>query len=303
MAPPKVPTSPKNVSPKISATAKLGAEAKLLVENKKITTEVVPEDVSRAKASAWLDLVSPLTEWAGLKGDELKAKRNLLRVHQEVTLTEILIDARQRISKRGTLGQDVPLKFMVPFLERASIESDEKELKNLWSSLLASAFVDYKPEYIHFCSIISQMSTSQAEAFVKLIGVEKTSQLESGYDNIQMYYNQPSIASYLRKKIEESSAKDKGRLVDRLVRDIVINPGVMYIHSAVDFIGGEYVDYEYESGYEDDDETDYSILEALGLIRRVDSDFFPTKLGEMTIMFYHITQLGVRFATACELVK
>jgi hypothetical protein len=33
--------------------------------SKKVTQEI-PEDVTRARSWAWLDLISPLTEWAGL---------------------------------------------------------------------------------------------------------------------------------------------------------------------------------------------------------------------------------------------
>src|SRR6266567_3089259 len=52
-------------------------------------TQQVPADVTRAKAGAWLDLISPLTEWAGLKGDALRHKREMLRVQREDVLAEI----------------------------------------------------------------------------------------------------------------------------------------------------------------------------------------------------------------------
>ena len=46
------------------ASAKLEAVAKVAYTRKKIITEVIPSDATRAKSSSWLSLISPLTEWA-----------------------------------------------------------------------------------------------------------------------------------------------------------------------------------------------------------------------------------------------
>jgi hypothetical protein len=68
----------KTNAPDTSASVKLEATAKASYVRKKKIMEVVPPDVTRAKTGAWLDLISPLTEWAGLKGDELRFKRTRL---------------------------------------------------------------------------------------------------------------------------------------------------------------------------------------------------------------------------------
>jgi hypothetical protein len=72
-----------NISAK--ATARLEAVAKATYHRNRTTTEIVPPDVSRAKAGAWLTLLSPITEWVGLKGDALNFQRRLLRIQQEET--------------------------------------------------------------------------------------------------------------------------------------------------------------------------------------------------------------------------
>lgn len=64
----------------IKGTAKAEAIAKAVFERKKSITEVIPPDVTRAKAGRWLDLISPITEWAGLKGDALRFRRAQLRI-------------------------------------------------------------------------------------------------------------------------------------------------------------------------------------------------------------------------------
>ena len=146
-----------SVVPKIEAVAKATAEAKVQYSHKTNVSVVVPEDVIRANASAWLDLISPMTQWAGLKGDALRHKRELLRIQQEEALAEIALRARQRLSKElGTLSP-VPIKFMVPFLEQASLEEDST-LVDLWANLLTSAAEEFDPHYIHSIGIISRLS-------------------------------------------------------------------------------------------------------------------------------------------------
>jgi hypothetical protein len=58
-----------------SAAANFEAVAKATYTRKRTITEVIPPDVTRAKASDWLDLISPLTEWAGLKGDPASCEK------------------------------------------------------------------------------------------------------------------------------------------------------------------------------------------------------------------------------------
>jgi hypothetical protein len=80
----------------IEAAVKAEATAKLAIERKKLTTEVIPPDVTRAKACAWLTLFSPLTEWAGLSGDRLRHRREMLRIQNEEVLAEIVKESVKR---------------------------------------------------------------------------------------------------------------------------------------------------------------------------------------------------------------
>ena len=64
----------KAVAAKIKAVAKATAEAKVEYSRKTNITAVVPEDVTLANAGAWLDLISPITQWAGLRDHAHKAR-------------------------------------------------------------------------------------------------------------------------------------------------------------------------------------------------------------------------------------
>src|SRR3954465_1185709 len=66
-------SSPKFPTAEVSAKAE--AIAKITYQRNRSITEIVPPDVTRAKAGRWLDLISPITEWAGLRGDALRFQR------------------------------------------------------------------------------------------------------------------------------------------------------------------------------------------------------------------------------------
>lgn len=61
-------------------------------------------------------------------------------------------------------------------------------------------------------------------------------------------------------------------------------------------------DMEYLT-YRDDDEVDYSILEAVGLIRRVETGFFDVGGWAVSAIYYHPTELGYHFSLACGVVQ
>jgi hypothetical protein len=59
----------------------------------------------------------------------------------------------------------------------------------------------------------------------------------------------------------------------------------------------------YESAYSDAIEVDFSILEAVGLIRRVSVYFDVLAKYSITLKYYHLTYLGFVFADACGIIR
>jgi hypothetical protein len=287
----------------VGATAKVAAVAKASYTRKKTITEVIPPDVTRAKASAWLDLISPLTEWAGLKGDELRFKRTQLRLQREDVLAEIVHRGREKIGRLEGVNKPIPNKFLVPFLEQASLEDPDSSLIDMWASLLASAAKEFSSHQVHFVSIISQLSSKQGEILKSLVGTESAHRCELAMDNIRGYFSGPNI----RRTIE--------MLVGKLPEQTdmafceAISSELNHIGIEVDFAAAEnrntqdYYEIEHEySVYADDDEVDYSILEAVGLIRRVQTDFFKAGNWDVTLIYYHLTELGFYFCKACGII-
>ncbi len=149
------------------AIARLEAVAKATYQRKKTTTEVIPPDASRAKAGAWLTLLSPITEWAGLKGDALNFQRRLLRIQQEETLLRVAQSVREQLVA-ATVTTPVPRKILVPALEKASLEdaADDTMIEQ-WANLLASAAQDVKVQP-RFVGILGELAGTQARCLERV---------------------------------------------------------------------------------------------------------------------------------------
>lgn len=132
---------------------------------------VQPDDVTRAKSTAWLDLISPMTEWAGLKGDALKHKRDLLRIEQDETLIRLGQKMRERLAKRGLPAGPIPAKALIPFLEKASLEDPDLALLEAWANLGVSASVDYDVEVIRFLKILEEIGPREKSILEVLVGI------------------------------------------------------------------------------------------------------------------------------------
>jgi|SRR5208282_1534911 len=85
---------------------------KVIIEHKKTISEVVPEDVTREKAARWLDVISPVTEWCGLIGNQLHDKRRLLRLEREAALYELAEKLKPKLE--GKVVTPIPAKQLIP---------------------------------------------------------------------------------------------------------------------------------------------------------------------------------------------
>jgi Abortive infection alpha len=266
------------------ATANIGATATYSV--KKEIKETVPADVSRAKAAAWLSLISPLTEWAGLKADQLNYKRALLRLQREETLTRIAQKIR-KFSLSSEKRDLIPTKFIVEYLEKASLESPDDPLVDLWANLLVSAASDYGSHHLHFVNIINQLDAKQAKLFSSLIGTKKRRDLELAHDNIGMYFTQQDIQSTIVSTFDKKDIWDEDEICDEVI-DMLDILGSEAIHSSVEMKDETktYFDINLRSNYEDENEIDYKILESLRLIELVKIPFTPIKNFEITLQYY-----------------
>jgi len=151
---------------KADATARAELVAKASYERKHTSTEVIPPDVTRAKAGAWLDIISPITEWAGLKGDALRYRRQQLRIQQEAALERLAHTIEQKMRGRRATTPLSP-KVLVPALEAASLEDPESPLIAWWANLLVSGATGAKIRP-YLIDLMGAIGPEEAECLSKM---------------------------------------------------------------------------------------------------------------------------------------
>jgi hypothetical protein len=156
---------------KVEVGAVAKAEASAKYERKTQVSVVVPEDVTRAKAQAFLDAISPFTHSLGLIGDWIADARERLKVHRLQALMAVAEKARKEIEDRGEKPREIPFKALLPMLDKASLEAaDDEVLTTAWGTLIASASLDYDPEVIAFSRILSELSPRECVILQRIFG-------------------------------------------------------------------------------------------------------------------------------------
>jgi len=293
----------------LKATARIEAVARATYQRKKTITEVIPPDVSRAKASAWLTLLSPITEWTGLKGDALNFKRRLLRVQQEETLVRVAKAVRAKLVGEKVL-HPIPPKILIPALEKASLEdAKDQTMIELWANLLASAAqsVLVQPRFV---GILEELAGSQAKCLER-VAFGRSS--ESDFPAAEFEGSFVEFADYNIREMFRSTVdlvlkggRDASVALELIV-DTFSRPGVLLECSIIiDSEKGIWETYDIVSETGVRDEENLSILESLGLVRYEVISFKASsgddkRLGyEVSAYYYHLTRLGVEFCKVCS---
>jgi len=113
-----------NDKPSVNVDVELSAKAELKAE--------VPASSMGRLVDALTDAIRPFTEARGLKAD-------VIRLQREDVLIEIAKRARARLTIEGAEIHPIPIKTLVPLLEKASLENpDDDAMIERWATLLAT---------------------------------------------------------------------------------------------------------------------------------------------------------------------
>lgn len=290
------------ISAEAKAIAKIEASAKAIIQHKKTVTEVIPPDVTRAKAGAWLTLISPITEWAGLRGDALRHKRDQLRIQQEITLQRNAFELSKKIKNR-TVVRPVPTKILVPLLEKAALEeSSDRTMIELWANLLASACGENSVSP-RFVSIVSELNSRQANLFIEIvtkgIDVSEDDVVEPIYTMQQEQLTARLAKLFQKRKLTADNIYDEFMgdfegpsvaLSDFWVNDYSHSRPAYYLLSSNEC---KYIDDKYQG--------DLQIIASLGLLQenRLDEKCRSGPISyDVTISYFLLTLMGFEFFKA-----
>jgi hypothetical protein len=292
-------TNDSTVSTSVEVAAVAKAEASAKYERKINVSITVPEDVTREKAKAFLDAISPLTQPLGLIGDWIADRRELLRVRRLRTIEVIAGKAYEQIESQSEKPRPIPLKALQPMLENASLEdADDESLTTKWASLIASASINYDSEVIAFSRILSELSPRECTILERIFGGRWGWVLGERVPAAmkKFYENDSVIKPLIRQAVIQS---DQGifdtlrQYVDQLMPmqfTFVLTRGVTERVNWVDKMLKESFFAENEVGF--------GLLEAQGLISKQGRSY-DWKNGEIPVAadWVTLTELGTRFVS------
>ncbi|MBV2186093.1 MAG: hypothetical protein KUL88_16330 [Rhizobium sp.] len=128
----------------------------------------VPEKSIGRTLDALTDIIRPFTEKLGLRADRVRLQR-------EDVLIEIARKARARLEIEGAEIRPVPLRVMVPLLERASLaDPGDTALIDAWASLLQSASQHENANYGLFIDVLSKLDPAHLRFLEHLMSESRT---------------------------------------------------------------------------------------------------------------------------------
>ncbi len=144
---------PKNSPVNIDIGAR--AEAKFEVKAE------IPASSAGRFVDAITDIFRPFSEGRGLRADQIRLQR-------EDVLIEIAKKARARVEIENKPTKPIPNKFLVPYLEKGSLEDQHSELMQAWANLLVEAAQNFDPKLNVYTDILSKINGKDADFLSKI---------------------------------------------------------------------------------------------------------------------------------------
>ncbi len=256
-------------------------------------------------AKSIVDLFSPLTEIAGTIGDQIRIYRNL-------SVIRTLQKAKAKADKENLILKPPPLRFLISYLEQASLQDEGNEnLNELWTNLLLSAATDFKSEHNLFIRILNELSPKEALAF-QYITKSHGSKPYDGFSfaHVQYsYWNDSYFYIAIRDLLSEYKGQDLHDIDHKLFHKKLLKryqtPGSFIYYFSIG--SGEINKFPQETvftpGRSDFDnlfeDISFSLLKNHGLIDEfISSDYWFEDLV-YDLRAYYLTPLGESFYSSC----
>jgi hypothetical protein len=202
-----------------------------------------------------------------------------------------IVERAQRIAeKKGLSSGYVPLKFLVPFLEQASLQEEEGNLSEMWSHLLAKARDSYCDRHVTFLGILNALSPAEAEVLKQMWRTADARELFSAW-------SVHTPMDHLERHMESSPVRGSALLhFDHEVtaQDFSIDSAIIYFFHEDDVANMNELNF-YGSG----EVTDLIHLQALGLVSVLWSAVRTPKHRHFLVIA-RLSPFGYDFLEACE---
>jgi Abortive infection alpha len=201
-----------------------------------------------------------------------------------------IVDRAEKHAKKNDLeNRAIPLKFLVPFVEHASLQEEEGDLSEMWSKLLANAKDHYHDRYVSFLHILNALGAGEAAMLREMWRTAEPMEVFSAWRS------DPPV-QHLENNILESNSDIYGFSFNREVGpDDFLTDGsiVFFFHednvanmNAMDFRGMQELN-------------DLTHLQSLGLVSFIRGSV-RTPTHRHYVILGRITPFGFEFVEACE---
>ncbi|WP_300390333.1 hypothetical protein [Henriciella sp.] len=201
--------------------------------------------------------------------------------------------AKQIADQNGLELKAPPLKFLVPYYEKASLEHEDS-LIEWWARILVSESSGNSPNLI-YTDILSKLSKETASAFTAIMSKDDD---KGVHEDVPFLFDAATIQS-----TSEFSSLLNHELREHMIADLVNyfdQPGVLPAYISC---------WSLQAPRDDDEHHEYessrsfrglsfqaSILNALGLVREHNIELnLAVSETHVVIAYYYCTELGLRF--------
>lgn len=134
----------------------------------------LPEPIGEAALAFFQKLLGPVGEASEILSDKI-------RFYRWRSSLKTLKRAKEIAEKRGLPVNEVPLKFLIPFMEKASLEEEDSPLIEKWANLLASASSEASRGQTAFVEILSSLSGAEVGLLEKLLPGDVRQQIRDSW--------------------------------------------------------------------------------------------------------------------------
>lgn len=209
------------------------------------------------------------------------------------TFNAICEYANKIAENTGIQIQPTPPKFLLPFIEKASLE-DDIELQQQWAKLLVSAGKDYNPLHIQYSEILSQISSCEAKLLKEIYQHQNRDKFGKYFldraNNILKDYENENLMGDVADKI--SGGLEVGSAVDMGEGEYYFDrSNAPEIHIKVDYPDRPELDFLFMPHFDYYSQDNIDVLERIGLIKFIENEHGP---------FLALTPFGYNFIETLE---
>lgn len=142
----------------------MGKRAKQSDEKALIDVDInidLPKELGETVVMFAQTLIGPVSEIANFLTDKIRYQRWR-------SMVKTIQQAKEFSEEWGINPKQVPLKILIPILEKASLEEENSDMIEKWAGLLANASDDPHTKHARYASMLAETSPEEAELLERL---------------------------------------------------------------------------------------------------------------------------------------